>query len=158
MKRRAHTSSRWTPCQALVTHSGPHLWIRTLPYGVSTSPNRRSAPNVSLRRSRSRSRDNMRNASDCAPKRCRCGTKLPQPHFHEHKLRFTRDKRGIATGCHWICERCNLSTHDKFNRVWVMNCRCGRLYVWSYHEESNGCWKIRSPLPLFDSKEIVVIA
>lgn len=68
----------------------------------------------------------MRNAQQCAPTRCRCGSRLPKPTY--------------------------------VKGVWQMVCTCHTQYVWSFHPISNGCWKIRSDMPLFDSKEIVEVA
>lgn len=95
----------------------------------------------------------MRNATECAPKTCKCGKKLPKPVY----------------GYPWLDETCQ-KLHVPFDyphyksptgndKVWFMCCsHCGTIYVWSYHEKSTGCWKIRAILTLFDTKEIVVIA
>jgi hypothetical protein len=46
----------------------------------------------------------------------------------------------------------------KSEKVWFIKCECHRVYVWSFHERSNGCWIVRSIMPLFDTKEVVVVA
>lgn len=75
----------------------------------------------------------MRNCHECAPTFCRCGRKLPKP-IHQYL------EKPIS------------------GKTWFIPCKCGIWYVWSFHPHSNGCWKIRSRLPLFDSKEVVAIA
>lgn len=75
----------------------------------------------------------MRNAQECAPTYCRCGRKLQKP-IHQYLEKPVNAK------------------------VWFIPCTCGIFYEWAFHPKSNGCWKIRSRLPLWDSKEIIVIA
>lgn len=90
-----------------------------------------------------------RDALQCAPKKCPCGKRLKKPRY----------------GHPWIgpgefAKKYNFP--DALSPVrgeqWYINCSCARTFVWSFHKESNGCWMVRSILPLFDSKEIVVIA
>lgn len=84
----------------------------------------------------------MRGAKDCAPHKCDCGMRLGEPEYGRSKIDWALAK--------WF--------RDPFHEQWHIHCVCGRDYVWSWHPASNGCWKIRSPLPLFDTKETVVIA
>ena len=90
----------------------------------------------------------MKNANECAPKTCKCKSRLPKivsgfPWKDEKMLRL-----GIDYPHH------KSPTSD--SKVWYTHCnKCDTTYVWSWHPESNGCWMIRSINPLFDSKEIV---
>jgi hypothetical protein len=77
----------------------------------------------------------MRSATECAPKKCICGRKLSKPSYK-------------------TVSEISRST----NGSWQIVCKCHLIYLWSYHPKSNGCWKIRSALPLFDTEQIVVVA
>ena len=87
-----------------------------------------------------------RNAHDCAPKTCKCGARLPKP----------------VNGYPWTSERFPYMAAPRApiqEKVWFIKCaKCDLVYVWAWHEKSNGCWKIRAFSPLFDSQEVVVIA
>lgn len=74
----------------------------------------------------------MRSARECIPKHCQCGRKLP-PVQYGHLFNLQGD-------VHYVV------------------CKCHITYVWTWHPQSNGCWKIRSDMPLFDTREVVVIA
>jgi len=92
----------------------------------------------------------MRSATDCAPKKCvNCRAKLPKP------------KAGIIIikkiGNMPYDFRADHPLNNPWNQ-WHMWCKCGYVYVWSYHETSNGCWKLRHELPLFDPNKIIVVA
>jgi len=71
----------------------------------------------------------MRDALQCAPKRCTCGRRLGKPEYV-----------GRPYG------------------KWQIECECHLIHQWGFHEKSNGCWRITSPLPLFNSREITVVA
>lgn len=92
----------------------------------------------------------MRSALECAPKKCKCGKRLAKPHHHEPRLQYPK----LNFGCNQ-CDEPIISFRDK---AWAIKCSCHRFYVWSWHNQSNGCWMIRSHMPLFDTKEIVVVA
>jgi hypothetical protein len=73
-------------------------------------------------------------ADKCAPKKCLCGAKLSKPFWGPIPGTRYRDN-----GWQIYCEICH--TH----------------YAWGWHPRVNGCWKIRSDLPLFDTKQIVAV-
>lgn len=74
----------------------------------------------------------MRSGLDCAPRRCVCGRKLDKPIYG--------------------------STVPYGEKRLHIRCSCSMLYLWSFHPASNGCWKLRHELPLFDEKRVMVIA
>lgn len=74
----------------------------------------------------------MRNAQEAAPKKCLCGRRLGKPQY------------GKVLNCRSL--------------VWYIICACHTTYVWSWHPASNGCWKVRDDLPLFDSRQVIAIA
>jgi hypothetical protein len=96
----------------------------------------------------------MRSATDCAPKRCiYCKHILPPPHVHGGRLSYPSMK--------WECKYCEeLLEIDKicYHNIVITCSNCHAHYVWSWHKTSNGCWKIRSSLLLFDTNEIVEVA
>lgn len=94
----------------------------------------------------------MRSGTECAPRKCKCGAPLAKPDV--------RCNRYETTGYRYGIKDCPIHTYIKedWDGQWQIRCKCGRDYIWSYHPVSNGCWKIRSPLPLFDTQEIIVIA
>ena len=95
------------------------------------------------------------NAFDCAPKKCQCGARLGKP-ISDFPWKNPRGD--------WHAPHAPIQ-----EKVWHIACKCGLVYVWSWHEtpkpydytakvrESSGCWKIRSILPIFDSEEIVSV-
>jgi hypothetical protein len=92
----------------------------------------------------------MRSASECAPKTCKvCNRRLEKP---RHDFPWIDEKLTKFFGWSW-CDRNAPITEE----VWHIKCRCHIVYVWSWHEKSNGCWKLRSDLPLADTKEVVVL-
>jgi hypothetical protein len=61
----------------------------------------------------------------------------------------------------WECKYCEeLLEIDKicYHNIVITCSNCHAHYVWSWHKTSNGCWKIRSSLLLFDTNEIVEVA
>jgi hypothetical protein len=42
--------------------------------------------------------------------------------------------------------------------VWFIAKESGDYLEWSWHPTSNGCWRRRSSIPLFDDRKIVAIA
>jgi len=95
----------------------------------------------------------MRSATECAPKKCRCGQKLAKPTYGYTEINpILKARVGIDSPS---LAHQRLFHNDK---VWHIKCKCGVVYVRAFHEQSNGCWMIRSLLPLMDCKEIVVVA
>lgn len=88
----------------------------------------------------------MRDAFQCALRKCRCGRALRRPTYgYPHTsilVGITLPERGSPSQ----------------EKIWHQNCPCGVTYVWSYHEKSNSCWILRSIHPLMDSGEIVVVS
>lgn len=74
----------------------------------------------------------MRRANDCAPKTCLCGRKLHKPVYAPLK--------------------------PYAENLWHIRCNCHRVFVWGWHKDSNGCWRERHELPLFDTKALIVLA
>lgn len=94
----------------------------------------------------------MRSATECAPKKCRCGLRLSKPTCGYIDECPSMLKLGISFPGR---EHRRMFRSDK---IWMIRCTCGVTHVWSWHTKSNGCWKIRSVLPLMDSQEITVVA
>lgn len=92
----------------------------------------------------------LHGANECAPKTCRCGHKLDKP---KHDYPWIDQKLTEALGFSWYDTQAPIQ-----NQCWHISCVCGVTYIWGWHEQSNGCWRIRSNLPLMDSQEVVVIA
>jgi len=80
----------------------------------------------------------MRNCHETAPKKCTCGRTLSKP------------VHGTIPTAH--------TYYNSRDTGWYIECDCHLVHVWSWHHKSNGCWKIRSSLPLFDSREITIVA
>ena len=91
----------------------------------------------------------MRDATQCAPKSCQCGRRLGKP-VHGYPEIEPKKIAGLEWPTQWA--------RTFRGKIWHMPCQCKRVYVWAFHTKSNGCWMVRSPLPLMDTKEIVVIA
>jgi hypothetical protein len=92
----------------------------------------------------------LTSARECAPKRCTCGAKLGRPSYGYPWLNA---KETTYFGYEW----CAFDAPIK-EKVWHIKCTCGLRHIWSFHQSSNGCWKVRSDLPLFDSHQILVVA
>ena len=94
----------------------------------------------------------MRSADKCAPKSCtECGAKLSKPKYgYLWPIEFR-----VSPTYSYDRPAANSPVKDQ---AWHIECKCGLVYHWTSHEVSNGCWKIRSINPLFDSKKVVVIA
>jgi len=96
----------------------------------------------------------MRSAIECAPKTCQCGKRLAKPHYHKRELCFEKGTRYMKR----YCKHCDEPVKER-DDIWATNCpHCKRFYEWGWHDKSNGCWRITSQLPLFNTREIVVIA
>lgn len=92
----------------------------------------------------------MKGANECAPKRCQCGRKLDKPRYGYPWLNLANTKQ---FGFDWVDYQAPIT-----RKVWHIKCQCTIVYVWSWHETSNGCWRIRHREPLLDSNEIVSVA
>jgi hypothetical protein len=92
----------------------------------------------------------MQSATECAPRKCQCGRRLAKPTYGYPWLNQANTAR---FGFEWCLYEAPIK-----EKVWHIKCFCGLRHVWSWHHKSNGCWKIRSHMPLFDSQEITVIA
>jgi hypothetical protein len=79
----------------------------------------------------------MRSALECAPKTCKCGRKLPRPEYgYPYVTRYAH---------------------------YYIKCKCHTIYSWSFPpdhlmDHTNGVWMITSDLPLFNTKEVIVIS
>jgi len=92
----------------------------------------------------------MRSAVECAPKKCSCGRKLGKPTYGYPWAH-------IDTTTRFKFERVDYGAPIR-EKVWYIKCDCHLRHVWSFHRVSNGCWKIRSDLPLLDTQAVTVIA
>ena len=48
--------------------------------------------------------------------------------------------------------------HPRARECWHIPKNGGDYFEWCWHATSNGCWKRRSTLPLFDDHKILAIA
>lgn len=91
----------------------------------------------------------FRGALDCAPARCKCGLRLRRP-MHGP----CPEVKG-----YWCTILSPLRKLEGGGMCWWTDCaKCHTTYVWEWHPESNGCWRIRSRDPLFDTREVIVVA
>jgi hypothetical protein len=91
----------------------------------------------------------MKDAMKSAPTICiDCGKKLDKPRYG---FPWTDAKLTAKFGFDWVDKKAPIK-----EKVWHIHCKnCCTSYVWSYCKETNGCWKIRSFYPLWDTAEII---